>query len=180
MKEFYLKNEDKQKLISNTINEVGLGYFDRKSGSRIVYTGQSRDFLPEDAVDLLGYATWREITDAVKTLAVYRGVYQEGFRYFRFNIPGALRGGDSIQGIQGVAKASALSPAVLSEARLRVSEHGQATGDGDMELVHPGIGPTDVDYGHVITKGDLIATWYPGELLPYIDLRLATVKLVGA
>ena len=144
-------------VIDTTIQMLGVDHFRRPAGSEIEGVGPA---------DIVAHLMEAELTDVTEeTPDDCKG---DGFTYFRFRLPRP--------GVQSIALFEELSEEELATVRAQKGHHG------NVEFVSNMIKPTTVDFGHVIVgpyKGSqVVHTWFPGNITPFIDNSRTTVKLV--
>ena len=144
-------------VIDTTIEMLGIDHFRRPAGSEIEGVGPA---------DIVAHLMEAELTDVTEeTPDDCKG---DGCTYFRFVLPRP--------GVQAIALLEELSEEELATVRVQKGHHG------NVEFVSDVIEPTSVDFGHVVVgphKGEqVIYTWFPGKITPFINNNRSTVKLV--
>jgi hypothetical protein len=144
--------------IQNTIDMLGYKHFERPVGSGI------SNMSGEEAAKFLLSAPMVDVTDSTA-----EDIKAPGASYYRFNIPSRY------EAFQGVKLLEDLPTEEWKNIRIVKGHHGFP------ELQYSGVCATPVDFGHMIVgphEGkQIVYTWYPGELTPFIKLGRASVKL---
>jgi hypothetical protein len=142
-------------VIDNTIRLLDISHFDRPAGSGV------------DGWDAGDITVWLRNTDMTDVTAnIDNDCTTPECRYYRFPLPQ--------DATQAICLVEDLTDEQLDTVRLRRGHHG------NVELVSPVVVATPVDFGHVIVgphEGEQVVwTWYPGRVTPYVNTQRATVK----
>jgi len=144
-------------VIETTVALLGIDHFRRPAGSEIEGVGPA---------DIVAHLLEAELTDVTEeTPDDCKG---PGCTYFRFQLPRP--------GVQAIALLEELSDEELATVRVQKGHHG------NVEFVSDAIEPTSVDFGHIIVGphegNQVVYTWFPGKITPFINNNRSTVKLV--
>ena len=146
-------------IVELTVATLGADHFGRPSGSGI--TGMSTG-------DVVSFLSSTEMVDVTDDLA--DDCKGPGCSYYRFEIPAYM------EAYQAALLLEDIPAEKLQSVRIQIGHHGKP------ELVCDAIDKVRVNYGHMIVgttlQGkDVVYTWYPGDVTPFVDLKRATVKL---
>ena len=93
--------------------------------------------------------------------------YQEGNDYYIVSVPGDYKAFSAAISVKALRQ---MDPALLDTVRLSIARHG-------VELQSAAIPPQPTTVITLIVDGDGLVTWFPGVVLPPINMDDAPVKL---
>jgi len=151
--------------------DMGIEWMARPYGSCFVINGEE-DRSAEVASTVLISSSFIEVTEKLP-----EGLKSPLARYFRFAFP------EGCIAYEKVILLGDLTDEELSTVRIIRSEHQDGLGNR-LEFISDIDVSRIKDYGHVIlgpsqrdSNETVVWSWFPGDVTPYVDSRLCTVKL---
>ena len=145
-------------IVEQTVATLKADHFGRPAGSGITGMGTG---------DIISFLSSTEMVDVTDTLA--DDCKGPGCSYYRFEIPA------NMEAYQAAVLLEDIPADKLQSIRVQIGHHGNP------ELVCDAIGKVRVNHGHMIVgkhEGkDVVYTWYPGDVTPFVALKRATAKL---